>query len=348
MGAVESRIAETEKILSRLDGVKAAPAQSRLCPGHARGTMANFLWRYGLLILMLAVWEASVRFGYIDSTFVPSFSQTILAAFELWERAFLFMHIMVSLCRVITGLLISLVIAVPMGYVLGRSFPGFARVIEPLLRIFGLVNPYCLFPLFVVFFGSGETGKIAVLAWVSLWPVFFSTLSGVRSVDPALVKTARSMRANGLAIFQKVVLPAALPQVFTGLRIGVEMSFFILIAAEMTGATAGLGWIVHSAGALYQVPRIYGAGLCIVILGVAINRFLVFLQNGLFFWRESVDPIAGSMCPAQGAKKITTFEIILALSVFILILAIGIHQIILAELRLNDPTIIPEYRIWTE
>jgi NitT/TauT family transport system permease protein len=298
--------------------------------------------------LGLALWALSGRLGLIDETFVPSFFQTLGATKELWDRAYLFNHVMVSLSRVLIGLIIALVLAVPLGYLLGRILPKTAKVLEPLLRVFGLINPYCLFPLFVVFFGSGEAPKIAVLAWVSLWPIFFSTLTGVKNVDPAMIKIGRSMKAGKITIFWKIALPASAPQVFSGLRLGVEMSFFILIAAEMTGATAGLGWIIHSAGALYQVPRIYGAGLCVVILGVLINRFLVFIQNGLFFWKESVDPILGASRPLDSGQKISPLKIAMAMAVFVLILAMGIHQIILAERRLNDPTIIPEYRVWTE
>jgi NitT/TauT family transport system permease protein len=298
--------------------------------------------------LALTSWELSGRLGLIDEAFLPSFFQTLAATKELWEKAFLFNHIMVSLARVLIGLLMALILAVPLAYALGRIFPHTAHFLEPLLRVFGLINPYCLFPLFVVFFGSGEVPKIAVLTWVSLWPIFFSTLTGVRNIDPSLIKIGRSMKASKFSAFWKIVLPATAPQIFSGLRIGVEMSFFILIAAEMTGATAGLGWIIHSAGALYQVPRIYGAGLCVVILGLLINRFLVFLQNGLFFWKESVDPILGPSRPLDSRQKISPLKIFLAIAIFTLVLAIGFQQIILAERRLNDPTIIPEYRVWTE
>ncbi|MDR2368303.1 MAG: ABC transporter permease [Deltaproteobacteria bacterium] len=303
--------------------------------------------KYWLLALGLAAWELSGALGLTDPAFVPSLSQTLSATRELWERAFLFNHVMVSLTRVLIGLIMALAVAVPFGYALGRAFPAAAEALGPLLRVFGLINPYCLFPLFVVFFGSGETPKIAVLAWVSLWPIFFSTLTGVRNVDPVLLDTGRSMGAGKLTSFLRIVLPAAAPQVFSGLRIGVGMSFFILIAAEMTGATAGLGWIIHSAGALYQVPRIYGAGLCVVALGVGLNRFLVFLQNGLFFWKESVDPLLGAERPSQGGKRISSLKIALALAAFLLVLAVGVHEIILAEVRLNDPTAIPEYRVWS-
>jgi NitT/TauT family transport system permease protein len=156
------------------------------------------------------------------------------------------------------------------------------------------------------------------------------------------------MEAGTVPVFFKVILPAALPSVFNGVRIGVQMSFFILIAAEMTGAIAGLGWIVHSAGALNQVSRIYGAGVLIVILGVFLNRSLNYLRAGLFFWKGEVDPIAGVTGPVSGARPIGALKLSLMALGFLLILGVGFYEIYQAEAMLNDPTVIPEYRIWTE
>lgn len=304
------------------------------------------LRKYALLIALLALWEVSGRLGWADRQFLPSFTDTLNAVFEMWERTHLFMHIMVSLTRVTVGLLAAVALGVPLAYLLGLVFPVLAARVEALLRVFALVNPYCVFPLFVVFFGSGETAKISVLAWVSLWPVFFGTLAGMRGVDPYLVRTAKSMTAGALASFWKVILPAASPSIFNGVRIGVEMSFFILIAAEMTGATAGLGWIVHSAGALNQVPRIYGAGLCIVVLGVFLNRSLLYFRNGLFFWKAETDPISGAQL--GGGRPIGRAAAAAACAAFVAVMAVGIFEIWRAEALLNDPGEIPEYRVWTE
>jgi NitT/TauT family transport system permease protein len=308
---------------------------------------ADAFRKYGILAALLCVWELSGRLGLVDQTFLPSLSTTLRAVFEMWERTHLFMHIMVSLARVTAGLVIAVGLGVPLAYLLGRVLPGVAERVEALLRVFALINPYCVFPLFIVLFGAGEAPKIAVLAWVSLWPVFFGTLAGMRGVDPTLVKTAKSMCAGPLASFWKVVLPAASPSVFNGARIGVEMSFFILIAAEMTGATAGLGWIVHSAGALNQVPRIYGAGVCIVVLGVFLNRSLLYFRNGLFFWKSETDPLTGARV-GGGVRRIGPAAAWSALAVFVLVMAVGAYEIWRAEVMLNDPGEIPEYRVWTE
>ncbi|MDR2612902.1 MAG: ABC transporter permease [Deltaproteobacteria bacterium] len=302
--------------------------------------------KYSVLVLGLALWELSGRLGLVDQAFLPSLTVTLVALVDMWEKSHLFMHVMVSLARVTAGIVIAVALGVPLAFLLGRILPGFAERVEPLLRVFALVNPYCVFPLFVVFFGAGETPKIAVLAWVSLWPVFFGSLAGMRGVDPGLLKTARSMNAGALSSFRKVVLPAASPSIFNGVRIGVEMSFFILIAAEMTGATAGLGWIVHSAGALNQVPRIYATGVCIVALGVFLNRSLVFFRNGLFFWKTETDPVTGAHM--GGGRRVGPAAAALACAVFALVMVVGAYEIWKAERLLNDPAEIPEYRVWTE
>jgi NitT/TauT family transport system permease protein len=156
------------------------------------------------------------------------------------------------------------------------------------------------------------------------------------------------MGAGRLAVFSKAVLPAALPQVFNGIRIAVQLSFFILIAAEMTGAVAGLGWIVHSAGALNQVPRIYATGVLIVLLGVFLNRSLNYLRAGLFFWQEDRDPIAGARTGKRPAGRLGRGTLMAAFLVFLLILGIGAYELCRAEIMLNDPSVIPEYRVWNE
>jgi NitT/TauT family transport system permease protein len=266
----------------------------------------------------------------------------------MWNKVHLFMHLSVSLCRVIIGLLVALILAIPLAYIFASLLPKTYASLEALLKIFSLINPYCLFPLFIVFFGSSELAKIGVLAWVSLWPIFFMALAGIKHVDPLLVKTASSMGANDFTIFYKVIIPLTIPSIFNGVRIGVQMSFFILIAAEMTGAIAGLGWIVHSAGALNQVNMIYAAGVLIVLLGVFLNRFLSYVHDGLFFWRSELDPIKGIINPSSSQKALSPLKLFCICAGFLLILGIGVYEIYLAEILLNDPSVIPEYRVWTE
>ncbi|MDR1166629.1 MAG: ABC transporter permease [Deltaproteobacteria bacterium] len=303
--------------------------------------------RYGIFFAILALWEFAAKSGLADSVYLPTLETVAGALYDLWVKAFLFTHIMVSLTRVVTGLAVALCLGVPLALLLGRIFPASFARLEALLRIFALVNPYCLFPLFVVFFGVGETPKIAVLAWVSLWPIFFSALSAFKNVDPILVKTALATRATPFSLFRAVILPASLPSVFHGVRLGVEMSFFILIAAEMTGATAGLGWIIHNAGALNQVDRIYAAGVCVVFLGVALNWFTLYLKRGLFFWDERRDPFS-TMAPGGARRPVGRGRLAIAVAVFLALMAVGAWRIFEAERLLNDPSTVHEYHVSRE
>jgi NitT/TauT family transport system permease protein len=148
------------------------------------------------------------------------------------------------------------------------------------------VNPFSLLPVFVLFFGIGETAKLAVVGWVSLWPILFYTITATRNVDPVQEKSAASMGISSQDMILNIILPAAMPTIFVGIRIGATITFYILIAAEMLGASAGLGYLVHNAAMNYQIPRIYAGATFIIIFGYLLNRLLLYLEKLLFAWRE--------------------------------------------------------------
>ncbi|MDR1609208.1 MAG: ABC transporter permease [Deltaproteobacteria bacterium] len=288
------------------------------------------LQKYGVLLFLLFIWELSGQAHWVSQEIVPSLSLSLRAIAEMWIQINLGSHILISLGRVITGLVIAIIIGVPLAFILSRVWPTLGERVDSLTRVFGLINPYCFFPLFVIMFGLGETPKIAVLSWVSLWPIFFGSQAAFRAVDPQLIKTAKSLCCGPWAIFWKVTAPSSLPSIFNGARVGVEMSFFILIAAEMTGATAGLGWIIHNAGAAYETDRIYGAGICVVILGVGLNRFLHLIRRGFLAWSDYMASpwlYAGHSSP----KPVNRIILWLSCLIFVLVFGLGLWKIILGE-----------------
>jgi NitT/TauT family transport system permease protein len=139
-----------------------------------------------------------------------------------------------------------------------------------------------------LFFGIGEEVKISVVAWVCIWPVFFNTIEGAQNIDPIVIKTAKAMSSPGTAMLFKVILPGAGASIFTGLRIGLEMSFFMLVVAEMVGASYGLGWLLHNSAMNLQFVRMYSAILGAVILGFSMSKFLKLISVQVFFWREEL------------------------------------------------------------
>lgn len=246
--------------------------------------------RWSGVALFLLLWELGPRLGWVDPYFLPSFSVIAAEIGRLFDSACLSVHILVSVWRGVAGLLAAVLIGVPSGLLLGRVFPRAALAVGPVLKVLSQVNPFSLLPVFVLFFGIGETAKLAVVAWVSVWPVLFYTIAGSRAVDPVQEKTAASMGIPPAQMLAKVILPAALPTIFVGIRIGATVTFYILVAAEMLGASAGLGYLVHNAAMNYQIPRIYAGATFIVIFGFLLNKGLIVLGDRLFCWQEASAP----------------------------------------------------------
>ncbi len=247
------------------------------------------LLRSSGILLLLLLWEGAPRLGWVDAKALPPFSGVVGAIFELWHKDYLFRNAMVSLWRVVIGLMLASAAAIPLGMALGYRFTSLLHALNPLFRVLGQVNPFSLTPVFLMFFGIGEGAKLAIATWVCLWPLLHNTVLGVQTVDAVLIKTAHSMKTSPLDLAFKVLLPGAAPFLFTGLRIGVQICFFMMIAGEMLGATAGLGWLLHTYGHYFIAPKVYALGLCIVLLGVFVNQVLGFLEKSLSFWKESVE-----------------------------------------------------------
>ena len=142
-----------------------------------------------------------------------------------------------------------------------------------------------LLPVFVLLLGIGETTKISIVAYACFLPVLLNTISGVRTVDPLLVKAARSLGLGSLALFQKVVLPAAVPTIFTGIRMAGTSSILVLVAAEMVGAKAGLGYLIINAQSNFQIPDMYAGIITISVIGLLVNTVLVRLERRFSRWR---------------------------------------------------------------
>lgn len=295
-----------------------------------------FFLRISGLVLISILWQIAPTLGWVDAQFIPALSSTINALYRLWTVNDLYMHIMSSLYRVLAGLVISAGMAIPSGFILSRWFPGFYDALEPLLRIFTKVNPFSLMPVFILMFGIGEKIRIAVVVWVCIWPILFGTVAGIRSLDRSLLKTAISMRTSGVGLILKVFLPGSMHSIFAGLRIGTEMSFFILIAGEMLGANSGLGVIIHNSNHYFNMPRLYAGALVVILMGVFLNTFLKYMQNGLFFWKEPIH-IFSKSSDSKPRTKIGKTETAVITVIFICILILGYQQLEKAGTIAADP-----------
>jgi NitT/TauT family transport system permease protein len=258
-------------------------AAVRRRPGRVLRAAAQ---RGGALVALAAAWELLPRLSVVDPTFLPPLSQVLKAWWGLASSGDLAQHVAASLLRSLTGFGLAILLAVPLGLAIGWYRPV-ATLLGPVLELFRNTAALALLPVFVLVLGLGETSKVAIILYGCAWPILLNTISGVRTVDPLLVKAARSLGLSPLRLFQKVVLPASVPTIFTGIRLAGAYSILILIAAELVGAKAGLGYLITSAEYNFEVPEMYAGILTVSAIGVLINQGLVHLERRFSTWRVS-------------------------------------------------------------
>ncbi|WP_072804190.1 ABC transporter permease [Rhodococcoides yunnanense] len=258
-------------------------------PALSRGRRWSAVgWRYTKPLIAIAVflgiWEAAPRLGLVDEVFLPPFSVVADAFVELVTNGQLWEHLSASLSRALTGFAIAIVIAIPLGVAIAWYKPV-AEFLGPILELFRNTAALALLPVFILILGIGETSKIALVLYASTFPILLNTISGVRTVDPLLVKSARSLGLPAVRLFQKVILPAAVPTIFTGIRMAAASSILVLIAAEMVGAKAGLGYLITASQLNFQIPNMYAGIIAISLVGLAFNGVIVTIERRFSRWR---------------------------------------------------------------
>jgi NitT/TauT family transport system permease protein len=241
------------------------------------------------IAVFLLVWELAPRFGLINRTFLPPFSEIIVKGVEYALTGKLLPQVLVSVGRAAGGFGLGVVTAVPLGVLLGWYRP-LEAYFNPLLQLLRQTNPVSLFPAFILFFGIGYATNIAIIYWVVVWPILLGTITGVRQADPALVKYARSVGLPDLQIFIKVVAPSAIPSIITGMRLAATYSFLMLVISEMVGASSGLGYLIVNAQYLMSIHLLYVGVIVLALLGIASNWGLVALERRLTSWKQDVNP----------------------------------------------------------
>jgi NitT/TauT family transport system permease protein len=245
----------------------------------------RLLTRSAALLALAAIWESFPRLGIVDTVFLPPLSQVLIAWWELARGGDLVTHLQASGVRTVSGFALAVAVAVPLGLLIGGS-RRVADLLNPALELFRNTAVLALLPVFVLILGIGETSKIAIVTYACVWPILLNTVSGVRGVDPLLIRSARSMGLRGPRLFAKVVLPAATPTIFTGIRLAGAVSILVLIAAEMVGAKAGLGYLINYAQFNFAIGDMYAGIITISAIGIAFNYGLLTAERRLSPWRK--------------------------------------------------------------
>ncbi|MBZ9850666.1 ABC transporter permease [Mesorhizobium sp. CA14] len=249
-------------------------------------TSARILSRYGVLVGFLVFWQVAASSGWVNSAVLPPVD-TIVAA--LWKGLIggsLLGDIAISLQRAGLAFAAAVVVAIPLGLVMGQA-RAVETALDPILQLFRQTSALALYPVFILLLGLGEASKVFVIFWATLFPLLLNTISGVKEVDPKLIEMARAYGARRLTIFRRVVLPGAVPSIFVGLRLGATTALLLLIASEMIGANKGIGFQVMNAQYNFQIPLMFAAIVILAALGLIANQVLVVLQRRLCRWNVS-------------------------------------------------------------
>ena len=256
-------------------------------PGSGR-SVGSLAWKIftpaAAILAFLALWEIAPRIGLVDRVFLPPFSEVTETFIELVGNGQLWEHVSASLSRALLGFAIAVAVAIPLGVAIAWYRPV-AEFLNPILELFRNTAALALLPVFILILGIGETSKVALVVYASAFPILLNTISGVRTVDPLLIKSARSLGLSPVRLFQKVILPASAPTIFTGLRMAAASSILVLIAAEMVGAKAGLGYLITASQLNFQIPEMYAGIVTIALVGLAFNGVIVAVERRLSRWR---------------------------------------------------------------
>ncbi|ENJ2247785.1 taurine ABC transporter permease TauC [Escherichia coli] len=246
----------------------------------------------GTLAVLLTVWWTVAALQLISPLFLPPLQQVLaklltIAGPQGFMDATLWQHLAASLTRIVLALLAAVVIGIPVGIAMGLS-PTVRGILDPVIELYRPVPPLAYLPLMVIWFGIGETSKILLIYLAIFAPVAMSALAGVKSAQQVRIRAAQSLGASRAQVLWFVILPGALPEILTGLRIGLGVGWSTLVAAELIAATRGLGFMVQSAGELLATDVVLAGIAVIAIIAFLLELGLRALQRRLTPWHGEV------------------------------------------------------------
>jgi NitT/TauT family transport system permease protein len=233
---------------------------------------------------LLLLWELVCRLNIVPPLFLPAPTAIITDGWQMISSGELFKNLLASLYRILGGYVIGAVLGILVGLILGFSKKADA-IFTPIVYSIYPIPKIALLPLIILWFGIGEMPKVAIIALGVFFPVLINTFSGVKSVDPILIKAAVTFGSSHLNVIRKVILPGALPTIFAGLKLAAGTALLLLVSAEMIAAQYGIGAMVLHYGNLMITTKLMAGVLLLSLLGLLFNRGLQWLERILIPWK---------------------------------------------------------------
>ena len=236
--------------------------------------------------VIVLVWYAVRASGLVNPALVPA-PHAVLVKFVELARDRLGLDVWMSTRRVVVGVALGVLVAVPVGFCLGwyRSVRTF---VDPVINFFRALPPIALIPLVIVYFGIGEVAKTVILFYASFFAAVIVMVEGIGQISPIYVRVARTLGARDFEIFGRVVVPLTVPHILTAIRVALGVAWATLVASELIAAQLGLGALIQNASSFFQLDTIYVGIICIGLIALAMDLLLRAASRRLVAWQDRI------------------------------------------------------------
>jgi ABC-type nitrate/sulfonate/bicarbonate transport system permease component len=236
----------------------------------------------GIVSVLTGV-ELAVRFGLVNGAFVPRPTGVMLRTFDIVATGTLLWPLATTLSLLFAAYIGASVVAVVVGLVMGRS-PAVNGLLEPTFEVIRPLPKIALLPLLILMLGLGTPMKLTVVGLTAFFPVLINTIQGAKGVDPVLIDTARTFGLGPVATLCKIILPAALPLILAGMRVGLALALIVMVTTEMVVGTGGLGFLIVDMQRSFKVLDMYAWLVVLAAVGLVLNGLFVAIERRAVHW----------------------------------------------------------------
>lgn len=237
-------------------------------------------------VLIILLWYAVRLSGLVNPALVPAPHAVLERFFEL-SQGRLGMDVWMSTQRVLVGVALGIVLAVPVGFCLGW-YPGVRNFVDPVINFFRALPPIALIPLVIVYFGIGEVAKTVILVYASFFAGVIVMYEGIAQISPIFVRVSRTLGASDFEIFSWVIVPLTVPHILTAIRVALGVAWATLVASELIAAQQGLGALIQDASSFFLLDVIYVGIICIGLVALLMDLLLRAASRRLVAWQDRI------------------------------------------------------------
>jgi NitT/TauT family transport system permease protein len=235
------------------------------------------------LLTLLAAWELAAQAEWLNPLIVPPLRRVLQSFWEQVASGQIPQQIILSMKRAGIGYFLAAAVFIPLGLMMGLS-ERIHRAFEVVVEMLRPVPPPVMIPVAMLFFGLDDAMKIFVIFFSCAWPILLNTVDGVRNLDRVLLNTAKTFRLSHGKILWQIVLPAASPQIMTGLRVSLPIMLILVVISEMVGSTDGIGYFILDSQRRFSVAQMYAGMFALALLGYTLNQLFNVLHRRLLSW----------------------------------------------------------------